>query len=123
MSVSEILFICNRNIDMAVTWTLTFTWTMDMDKTDTDRDTEDTDRDTDRDTDMDRGIDRDRERDKERDTNRDVIRDATVPESSINSWVSWFIFNLRKNKHLLLIQSQLVHGKGTTIVGHKKVHW
>jgi hypothetical protein len=21
---------------------------------------------------------------------------ATVPESSINSWVSWFIFNLRK---------------------------
>jgi hypothetical protein len=27
---------------------------------------------------------------------------ATVSDSSINSWDSWFIFNLRKNKHLLL---------------------
>ncbi len=27
---------------------------------------------------------------------------ATVPGSSINSWDSWFIFNLGKNKHLLL---------------------
>jgi hypothetical protein len=27
---------------------------------------------------------------------------ATVPGSSINSWDSRFIFNLRKNKHLLL---------------------
>jgi hypothetical protein len=27
---------------------------------------------------------------------------VTVPGSSINSWDSWFIFNLRKNKHLLL---------------------
>jgi hypothetical protein len=27
---------------------------------------------------------------------------AAVPGSSINSWDSWFIFNLRKNKHLLL---------------------
>ncbi len=26
---------------------------------------------------------------------------ATVPDSSINSWESWCIFNLRKNKHLL----------------------
>jgi hypothetical protein len=29
---------------------------------------------------------------------------ATVPDSSINSWDSWFIFNLRKNKHLLLYE-------------------
>ncbi len=27
---------------------------------------------------------------------------ATVPDSSINSWDSWFIFILWKNKHLLL---------------------
>jgi hypothetical protein len=27
---------------------------------------------------------------------------ATVPDSSINSWDSSFIFNLQKNKHLLL---------------------
>ncbi len=27
---------------------------------------------------------------------------VTVPDSSINSWDSWIIFNLRKNKHLLL---------------------
>jgi hypothetical protein len=27
---------------------------------------------------------------------------ATVPDSSINSWDSWFIFNLLENKHLLL---------------------
>ncbi len=27
---------------------------------------------------------------------------ATVPGSIVNSWDSWFIFNLRKNKHLLL---------------------
>ncbi len=27
---------------------------------------------------------------------------TTVLDSSINSWDSWFIFNLRKNKHLLL---------------------
>ncbi len=26
---------------------------------------------------------------------------ATMPGSSVNSWDSWFIFNLRKNKHLL----------------------
>ncbi len=32
---------------------------------------------------------------------------ATVPESSINLWDSWFIFNLRKNKHLLLHEYSL----------------
>jgi hypothetical protein len=40
---------------------------------------------------------------------------ATVPGSSINSWDSWFIFNLRKNKHLLLhdiLHDIFVHGKG-----------
>jgi hypothetical protein len=35
---------------------------------------------------------------------------AMVPGSSINSWDSWFIFNLRKNKHLLL-HDIFVHGK------------
>ncbi len=29
---------------------------------------------------------------------------TTVPDSSINSWDSWFIFNLQKNKHLLLYE-------------------
>ncbi len=32
---------------------------------------------------------------------------ATVPDSSINSWDSWFIFSLRKNKHLLLHENSL----------------
>ncbi len=32
---------------------------------------------------------------------------ATVPNSSINSWDSWFIFNLQKNKHLLLHEYSL----------------
>ncbi len=32
---------------------------------------------------------------------------ATVPESSINSWDSWFIFNLRKNKQLLSYRHNL----------------
>ncbi len=30
-----------------------------------------------------------------------LVRDG-ARGSSINSWDSWFIFNLRKNKHLLL---------------------
>ncbi len=34
-----------------------------------------------------------------------------MPESSINSWDSWFIFNLLKNKHPLLHDTP-VHGKG-----------
>jgi hypothetical protein len=34
-----------------------------------------------------------------------------MPGSSSNSWDSWFIFNLRKNKHLLL-HDIFVHGKG-----------
>jgi hypothetical protein len=41
---------------------------------------------------------------------------ATAPDSSINSWDSWFIFNLRKHKHLLLHEYSLyvhtVHGEG-----------
>ncbi len=35
---------------------------------------------------------------------------ATVRESSINPWDSWFIFDLRKNKQLLL-HNIFVHGK------------
>jgi hypothetical protein len=38
-----------------------------------------------------------------------------MPGSSINSWNSWFIFNLRKNKLLLLcniFHDTFVHGKG-----------
>ncbi len=40
---------------------------------------------------------------------------VTVPGSSINSWDSWFIFNLPKNKHLLLhdiFHDIFVYGKG-----------
>jgi hypothetical protein len=36
---------------------------------------------------------------------------TTVPESSVNSWDSWFIYNLQKNKHLLL-HDTFVHGNG-----------
>jgi hypothetical protein len=36
---------------------------------------------------------------------------ATVPGSSVNSWDSWFIFNLRKINPVI-IHAQLVHKKG-----------
>ncbi len=36
-----------------------------------------------------------------------ILEFATVPDSSINSRESWFIFNLRKNKHLLLHEYSL----------------
>ncbi len=43
---------------------------------------------------------------------------VTVPGSSVNSWDSWFIFNLRKINtcyYTVTIHARLVHKKGTTI--------
>ncbi len=44
---------------------------------------------------------------------------ATVPGSSINSWDSWFIFNLRKINTCYCTDT-LTHGKQTMIIGHRE---
>jgi hypothetical protein len=45
----------------------------------------------------------------------------TVPGSSINSWDSWFIFNLRKITPVI-IWTQLERKKQTAFVGDKYMH-
>ncbi len=44
-----------------------------------------------------------------------------MPGSSINSWDSWFIFNLHKNKHLLLCEHSLCM-KTATIIGNNSMY-